>query len=566
MMTVAQNKELVTLNYVPSQLPSSQHRAGLAGLVLMIRWLKQQPDFQLLAGTELRIIDLDSDSVTVQLNQAGFNALMKTHFSAAFEERECEKKRTNSKQEFKTIKREVRNLDTGKSKQATLYIYTDIVPQGDLLKSFEPANSKNLVWTKLWQEVTWKVLRPRDNQRLPFKAMANDTEPSKIETIWNLLQDKPDSKVPLSSTHMLGAQAKNNEGVKFSDVAKNKFLLNFWSYVLQMYLPEKIDFKGKPELHGYAIAIPDVRHLTAFCQNFPAILRKRGTREQWGKPRSAIIRNLEEAGLDSLGSIHTYLSQLKLELNIEKLLFGMDVFHIVRPQDKPQSKPQMLSIRRYLPNKEAIAEVTRLQYKLYSPLFRQQYWHNLIRGRPRIEGFYNLLRDLPTNETIKNNLFCRDFRLIFHPQSSIMEREETEEITLKRVKKSSDNNKFEPIESKDISIESLLLRLLKTYTRHQLEHRFRLKWNENWNNIKTEELKKVAAYQDYKKKRQQIVVDLHHDLCRPRAVHEFLAYFAAKFTDIYQYITTEEYLLLAKMIQTEPEQIRILCLLALPVL
>jgi CRISPR-associated protein Cas6 len=80
------------------------------------------------------------------------------------------------------------------------------------------------------------------------------------------------------------------------------------------------------------------------------------------------------------------------------------------------------------------------------------------------------------------------------------------------------------------------------------------------------ELKEIAAYQDYKKKRQQIIVDLHHDLCRPRQVHEFLAYFAAKFTDVYQYITTEEYLLLAKLIQTEPEQIRILCLLALPVL
>ena len=33
-----------------------------------------------------------------------------------------------------------------------------------------------------------------------------------------------------------------------------------------------------------------------------------------------------------------------------------------------------------------------------------------------------------------------------------------------------------------------------------------------------------------------------------------------------QYITTEEYLLLAQIIQTQPEQIRVLCLLALPVL
>ena len=356
---------------------------------------------------------------------------MKAHFSAAFEEREREKKRVNSKQKFKTIKRKVRNPDTRKTKETTFYIYTDIVPQGDLVRSFEPINSQNLVWTKLWQEVTWAVLRPRDKQRLPFKAMANDTEPSEMAKIWNLLQNKPDSKVALSSTCMLGTQAKNNEGMPFTDLARNRFLLNFWSYVARIYLPLKIDAKGKPELYGYAISIPDVRHLAAFCEYFPAILQQRKTEELWGKPRSAIVRNLEETGLDSLGSIHTYLSQIKSELNIDKLLFGIDVFHIFRPQDKPQSKPQILSIKRYLPYIKAISEFTQLQDKLYSPLFRQQYWKNLTRDRPRIEGFYALLRDSPTAETLKNGWFCQDFRTVFSPHNNAMEQKETEVITSK---------------------------------------------------------------------------------------------------------------------------------------
>jgi CRISPR-associated protein Cmx8 len=196
--------------------------------------------------------------------------------------------------------------------------------------SFEPANSNNLVWTKLWQEVTWAILRPRDKQRLPFKAMVNGEAPSEFEKIWNLLQNQPSSQVSLSGTYMLGVQAKNNEGVPFTDVAKNQFLLNFWSYVAQIYLPLKINAKGEPKLHGYAIAIPDVRHLAAFCQHFPAILQQRKIEELWGKPRSALIRNIEETGLDSFGSIHTYLSQIKSELNIDKLLFGIDVFHIFR--------------------------------------------------------------------------------------------------------------------------------------------------------------------------------------------------------------------------------------------
>ena len=562
-MTVTQNKNLVTLKYVLSQLPSSQHRAGLAGLILMIWWLQEQPEFKSLVDAELKIADLDTDTVTVQFNLAGFTALMKSHFSAAFEERERQKKRTNSKQKYRTIKRQVRDPKTNKTKLTTFYIYTDIVPQGDLVRSFKPANSNNLLWTKLWQEVTWNILRPRDKQRLPFKAIANSTEPSEIEKTWNLLQDKPNSKVSLSSTYMLGAQAKNNEGVPFTDVAKYQFLLNFWSYVARIYLPLRIDTKGKAKLHGYAIAIPDVRNLAAFCQHFPSILRQRNTKELWDKPRSAIVHNLEEAGLDSLDSIHTYLSQLKSGLNIDKLLFGVDVFHIVKPQNKPQSKPQILSIQRYPPNSNAIAEFTQLQDKLYNPLFRQQYWQNLIRDRPRIEGFYTLLRDLPTTETIKNNSFCRDFRTVFSPPNNPMEQEEIDNTTSKDTIEPSKTS--QPNETKEISIESLLLRLLKTYTRHQLERRFKLKWNKDWDNRKPEDLKKIKAYQNYKEKRKQIIVDLHHDFRRPREDNEFLAYFAAKFTDVYQYITTEEYLLLAQLIQTQPEQIRILCLLALPV-
>ncbi len=314
------------------------------------------------------------------------------------------------------------------------------------------------------------------------------------------------------------------------------------------------------KLHGYAIAIPDVRNLSAFCQYFPSILRQRDTKELWGKPRSAIIRHPIEAGLHSLRSIHAYLSKLIPELDVSDLLFGVDVFHLFKTKDEPQ----ILSIQRYLPNRDAIEEFTQLQDKLFDPLFRLKYWQNLIRDRPRIHGFYSLLRDLPTAETIKNDLFCRDFQTVFCPKSNAMELKKIDETKSDGEIDSGETSKS--TETKEISIERLLLRLLKTYTRHQLERRFGLKWNKDWDKQKLEVLKQNKAYQDYKEKRKQIVVDLHHDFCRPREANDFLAYFAAKFTDVYQYITTEEYLLLAQLIQTQPGQIRILCLLALPVL
>jgi CRISPR-associated protein Cmx8 len=559
-MKLRQNQDLVTLEYRSSQLPSSQHRAGLAGLILKIQWLQEQSEFKHSVDTICKIVDLDAGKVILQFNLAGLTALLKSHYSASFEERESKKIRTKSKQNFRTIQREVYDADIDTTKLTNFYIYRDIVPQGYLVQSFEPPNSNNRVWTKLWQEATWTILRPRDRQRLPFKAMVSGINPPEIVKIWNLLRDRPDATVALSSTYMLGAQAKNNEGVPISDVARFYFLLNFWSYVAQIYLPIQVNAKDEVKLHGYAIAIPDVRNLAAFCQHFPSILRQRNAKELWGKPHSAIVRHSIEAGLNSLGSILSYLSKLSPELDLSDLLFGVDVFHLFRKKDEPQ----ILSIQRYLPNREAIEEFTQLQDKIFDPIFRLQYWQNLIRDRPKIEGFYHLLRDLPTAKTIKNDSFCRDFRTVFHPKYNAMEQEKIDEKTSKSAIDSTETGK--PTQTQEISIESLLLRLLKTYTRHQLKHRFGLEWNKKWDKQKPEILKQDKVYKDYKEKRQQIVVDLHHDFRRPRETNQFLAYFAGKFTDVYQYMNMEEYLLLAEQIQTQPEQIRILCLLALPVL
>ena len=92
--------------------------------------------------------------------------------------------------------------------------------------------------------------------------------------------------------------------------------------------------KDEVKLYGYAIAIPDVRNLAAFCQHFPSILQQRDSKELWGKPRSAIVRNLVEAGLDSLGSIHTYLSKLRSHVKIRCLNrhFSVADFFKVKPK------------------------------------------------------------------------------------------------------------------------------------------------------------------------------------------------------------------------------------------
>jgi CRISPR-associated protein Cmx8 len=557
-MSKIQTPDLVTLEYQLHQLPSSQHRSGLAGLILKIQWLQQQKTFKDSVDAVCEAIHIDADKATLRFNLAGLTALFRSHYSASFVEREQFKPRTKGSQNFRIIQREIYDADTDRSTLTDIYIYQDIVPQGHLVQSFDPTANDSQIWTKLWQEATWGILRPGDRQRIPFKAMVSGTDPPEIAKIWKLLLDnRPDSDVPLSSTYMLGVQSKNNEGMPMGDRARFFFLLHFWSYVAQIYLPIHVDAKDKVTLHGYAIAIPDVRNLALFCQHFPIVLQQRSTKIKWRKPEEAIVHHPIEAGLSLLRSMHTYLGRNTSNLDIDDLIFGIDVFHLYRKKHESQ----ILSINKYLPNKDIIEEFTQIDFKIFNFNCRLQYWQNLINNRPRITGFDILIQNLPFAETIGNRWFCRDFRTLFYPQSDPMKPEETdaEEAT-------SQPDAEEPSPPKEISLEILILRLLKNYTRHKLNHQFGIEWNKVWSSQKPDIRNQDPGYQAYKHRKELVLKDLHIDFRRHRHPNEFLAYFATKFTGVYQYLSTQEYLLLAEQIQTQPERIQILCLLALPAL
>ena len=114
--------EVLELDYNLAELPSSQHRAGLAGLVLMVHWLKRQ-------GTHkgiCEIIRLDERGTTLRINQEGLVALFDEVYAASMEEVEEPKPRTKGKTKevvppIKEVMRDV--VKRGKDETQTFYIY-----------------------------------------------------------------------------------------------------------------------------------------------------------------------------------------------------------------------------------------------------------------------------------------------------------------------------------------------------------------------------------------------------------------------------------------------------------
>jgi CRISPR-associated protein Cmx8 len=285
-LTLAKRKnksevDILTLDYQLAELPSSQHRAGLAGLVCVIRWLERQPDFQEKTsnGTVCKLAHLDDLGASIELNQAGVEALFDEIYAASTEEQERPQLLKNKQKEIISPLREEEREVTdkkGKTKTKKVYIYPVVVPAGSFLadptydKSVE---GKNGLWIKLWRDMVWSILRGVPATRKPFEARAEGSYGNDAASVWKQLTQPEDFTVKLPSTYFLGAQESNAENVPFKDRARFQFLLHFWLFAAQIYVPAVVDNEGKRNFAGYALAIPDVAKLEWFCDELPEILK-----------------------------------------------------------------------------------------------------------------------------------------------------------------------------------------------------------------------------------------------------------------------------------------------------
>ena len=81
---VERDGRIIELHYSLGELPSSQHRAGLAGLVLLIRWLRRQRGAR---RGMYEITRLDASGLTLRLSKVGLAMIFDAAYSAFTENR-----------------------------------------------------------------------------------------------------------------------------------------------------------------------------------------------------------------------------------------------------------------------------------------------------------------------------------------------------------------------------------------------------------------------------------------------------------------------------------------------
>lgn len=412
----------VQLSWSLADLPSTQHRAGLAGLVVFTQWLAASERLEG-RGQEaiFRLTELAPGRVTLDLNRAGLVACYDALFAAAVgESAEGSKRKDRAGLVIEPLREDtvpVRNARgepvttaKGEPKTKTLYVYPQVIPRGAFAEALEPVGA-NGIWTKLWRDFVWNILRGVPATRDPFEARAEGRTPRDADEMWTLLADATDPTVDLPSTYYLGAQARNTEGVPFADRARRRFLLHFWPYVASIYLPLALDPEGSTRFDGYAVAVPDVADLQAFARAFPRQCLRRGTEAVFTRPREAFVDFAAEAGLAFVGA---------REGEREVAVLGVDVFHVA----KEGNNVRVHETCRVAPDASRVDAYVRWRNVFWDALFRRRVMRNILDGAPLWHEFDRVLERVSfKTQGIGSSRFCRDAALLFAEAKQVSQEE-----------------------------------------------------------------------------------------------------------------------------------------------
>jgi CRISPR-associated protein Cmx8 len=519
----------VLLHWTLNELPSTQHKAGLAGLALCVEYLRRS---NLLKGT-CQVETLDERGLDLRVDREGMQSLFDSVYAASSEEQEREKKfqkknRDGSKVEVdpKAVREKTVVDKKGVAKTKTMFVYDQTVPRGGLVDEWDDSPTK--VWLKLWRDLVWTTLRGVPATREPYDARAEARTTTDGAEAWDDLVSSPAEGVDLPSTYYLGAQATSAENVSFRDIARYRFLLHFWPFVTPIYVPAVVGRDGEREFSGYAIVVPEVSDLQAFAQRWEQVARGRGGELSGYRPRDAVIDLAAEAGLDVARRAFDVLEAG--HVGSHPWMRAVDVFHV----EKEGNNVRLRGVARVDLRRNRANDYGRARQSYWSPQFRRQRIINILDERPWWSGFGRLCSITPQENTIQDNKFRHDCR------SAFTEVEMTD---------ATDDGPR--------TLEQLIYQTARVYVYGRLDSKYELSWND----VKGKGDAKEKEYNDKKLKiaREAFLA------VRSRTGSDFVSYFTGTLCSVHRRLDESSFLMIARALQDEGEieRIRSLTLLAL---
>ena len=547
----------ITLEYDLSSLPTAQHKAGLAGLVLSIQEM-QNPDrsrgSNSLEPQDIpELNELTETSAKITLTERSCQKLFDDCYAAIMGTVEVEKPWKNA-MVARTFEREKKFTDedanekkSHKVKTVTVYVHPNLEPRNPVLDRhlFQAINeSKQDLWYRLWRDMLWAIPRAIPTTRNPYKETESGSckEGAKM---WSQLvrfqkaRDKNQVRsIPLSSALLLGAQDSNAEHVDFAERVDNVLALHFWPLTTLIYVPYQFEVdaanpsRSRSVPVGFSLAIPDVANLRLFCSSFPRILSdfKTNAKPKGYRPDNACVEIAAESALDLLTQ-QAWLAGAKTEkTKLSGTLHAVTYIHV----EKQGKIVKTLASGRIAPDPHLLKKYELLRKRYYSSLFRNLRLSSLLDRNPDNwwQGFAKPLSTLPhelllsgTNLPYFVRGFCNDIRTAFSEERSTNINKENSVSTEPTTMIDNENTGKSPPKT----IEQIVMNMVRNYVIKKSEDKSDVKFDavkkESKSQAGAKETEKSEATEHFEKNRRKLAERLFLEV-RSRHGRDFASYFA----------------------------------------
>ena len=391
-----ESDESVLVQWSLPDLPTAQHKAGLAGLFV---YVSKMPKF--IQNTPFPVVESVSPlELSIRFTQASLTTLMDSVYAGEEYLVESRKKWSGRTPVGEKTATEEEN---DQQKQVKIFLYKLVRPKAELITYWLGGDGEDL-WVKLWRDAVRGVLRAGGNTEKIYEFTPKQESPTEksgdLKELWNGLvaaARKRRGAVKTPTSMFIGAETESFERVAFKGEIRHNLLLHFWPFVSPVFVPnalerEKGQWKSKDR--GFVMAVPEVGNLTEFASVIDVHWRRVQNTDNDGsgyRPRQAQIDTAVEGGMAFLHSLAIDLLENMDDGDFFDAVPQVELYHL----EKRGNSVKMLA-----------AESVRLSAGTLRKFDR-------IRSRPRLNVLFkrlllrNLIDGLPWHARAADTLFNR---------------------------------------------------------------------------------------------------------------------------------------------------------------
>jgi CRISPR-associated protein Cmx8 len=570
----------ITVKYDLFDLPTAQHKAGLAGLLLQLDSMKAR---NLPEDAIPQVAGQTPTTAAIHFTEKSVQALFDDLYDATAEEVVVKSKWQGAKPKREE---EVEETDEeGKKTTSKRYVYDQVQPSGHFLRQHLPEMDRGKDWHKLWRDMLWNIPRGIPNTRIPFELRAGwDAKKHKGggpkrsckegKEVWdNLLRvERAKAKgefytAKVASSLWLGAQAANAEAIPFQGRAEQTLLLHFWQLTVLVFAPQQIDADGQGQFVGYVLAIPEVADLENFLADYPIMLSELGTAVRGFRPAEAVIDLPAQGALTFLEHLARLSQRAATKSRVAYSVDSIEFVHLAKFGNNTKSmaagriapRPELVEAYRAIVGQPGRPSPFR------NPLFRRGLMLALLNDQPWHQPFAGLLSNYPWPHFLRSTKTPRTMPLFASDAAAKFRADSDYHRQWKEMLKVTTQDDSQAARRPTEQLPLLIHRLVRNYVKQKTEEKSGIKWEDfKGKKIKDPETgrERTDVPKAYSEAREKIASGTFLEM-RSRREQDFVDHFTATFCSVRQYLPEAEFQVVAEALLKEPDDVKTLTLLAL---